>query len=238
MARCGFYVPLARFGDYWVSTKFENGKNKKGETQIDSQFEMFESEQEMKDRVAQLKNAGFNTTFGANVEESGHISGATMGFVYDMMDKISTANMNEDAKAQLKDDVYQMFLQSLPDRSIRKSFIHRKGTKGYSDNALRSIADQGFKQSRQQARLETEDEFNAVMKGITDIAKTEVNNISAQRIATEMGKRYDWVQNSKRVKWAQTLTGFGFFWLIGASPASAIMNLTQNISSSDPCYWR
>ncbi|MCE7567525.1 PLxRFG domain-containing protein [Aliivibrio fischeri] len=234
MARRGFYVPLARFGNYWVSTKFENGKNKKGETQIDSQFEMFESEQDMKERVSQLRDAGFKPTFGTNIEESGHISGATMGFVSDMMDKITTANMNEDAKAQLKDDVYQMFLQSLPDRSIRKSFIHRKGTKGYSDNALRSIADQGFRQSRQQARLETEDELNAVMKGINDIAKTEINNVSAQRIATEMNKRHDWVQNPQRAKWAQTLTGFGFFWLIGASPASALMNLTQNVQVAIP----
>ncbi|MEZ9681892.1 PLxRFG domain-containing protein [Vibrio splendidus] len=235
IAKKGYYVPLARFGKYWVSTKWEAGSKKpNGEVELDSQFEMFESEEEMNARVKQLTAAGFKPKFGKNIEESGMVSGATMSFVTDVMDKINEAKAQNEVKDQLKDDLYQMFLQALPDRSIRKSFIHRKGTKGYSDNALRALADQGFKQSRQQARLETEDDLQAILTGVNDMAKSETNNVSAQRIADEMNKRHEWVMNPKRAKWAQKLTGIGFFMLIGASPASALMNITQNIQVAIP----
>ncbi|MCG6405234.1 PLxRFG domain-containing protein [Vibrio fluvialis] len=236
MAQKGFYGPLARFGSYWVSTKWDTGKKDRrtGEAVTDSQFEMFESEEEMRQRYNQLKAAGYKPNFGTNIEQSGLISGATMGFVSDLMDSISGAHMGDDAKASLKDEVYQMYLSALPDRSIRKAYIHRKGTKGFSDNALRAIVDQGFKQSRQQARLETEDDLNSIMKGISDIAREERNNISAQRIASEMNRRHDWVMNPQRGKLAQKLTGFGFFWMIGASPASAMMNLTQCVQVAVP----
>lgn len=234
IAKKGYYVPLARFGKYWVSTKWESGKKPNGDIVLDSQFEMFESEEEMNTRVKQLQAAGYKPKFGKNIEESGMVSGATMSFVTDFMDKINSANAQNEVKEQLKDDLYQMFLQTLPDRSIRKSFIHRKGTRGYSDNALRALADQGFKQSRQQARLETEDDLQAILTGVNDMAKAETNNVSAQRIADEMNKRHEWVMNPKRAKWAQKLTGIGFFMLIGASPASALMNLTQNVQVAIP----
>ena len=235
IAKKGYYVPLARFGKYWVSTKWEAGNKKpNGDTVLDSQYERFETEEEMNARVNQLTKAGFKPTFGKEVEQSAMVSGATMGFITDFMDKINTANAQNEVKDQLKDDLYQMFLQTLPDRSIRKSFIHRKGTAGYSSNALRALADQGFRQSRQQARLETEDDLQAIVTGINDMAKLETNNVASQRIAEEMNKRHEWVMNPKRAKWAQKLTGVGFFMLIGASPASALMNLTQNVQVAIP----
>lgn len=236
IAQKGFYVPLARFGQYWVSTKWDSGKKDRRTNQpvIESQFEMFESEAAMMERVSLLNAAGYKPTYGTNIEQSGLVSGATMGFVSDLMDSISGAHMGDDAKVALKDEVYQMYLSALPDRSIRKAYIHRKGTKGFSENALRALADQGFKQSRQQARLETEHELNAVLKGINNVAKTETNNLSAQRIASEINRRHDWVMNPKRGKLAQKLTGFGFFWMIGASPASAMINLTQSVQIGVP----
>lgn len=234
MAKKGYYVPLARFGDYWVSTKWDTGKRVGSSVEVDSQYEMFESEAEMMERVEQLTSAGFKPKYGKKIEESGLVSGATMGFVTDMMNKINEANIQNKARDQLKDDLYQLFLQSLPDRSIRKSFIHRKGIKGYSENVLRVMAEQGFKQSRQQVRLETEDDLNAILTGLNDAAKNEPNNVSAQRIADEMNKRHEWISDPKRAKWAQKLTGLGFFMMIGASPASALMNLTQNIQVALP----
>ncbi|MBO0201248.1 hypothetical protein, partial [Vibrio alginolyticus] len=74
------------------------------------------------------------------------------------------AQTNDKVKDQLTDEIYQMYLQTMPDRSTRKSFIHPKGVAGYSEDAARVLADQGVRQANQQARLETEKRFTDLME--------------------------------------------------------------------------
>ncbi|MCH7602229.1 MAG: hypothetical protein IIB54_05645 [Planctomycetes bacterium] len=52
-----------------------------------------------------------------------------------------------------KDALYQLYLTTLPDLSVSKHHIHRKKTKGFSQDALRSFAHQNFHGSYMLARL-------------------------------------------------------------------------------------
>ncbi len=50
----------------------------------------------------------------------------------------------------------------------------------------------------------------------------------------ELGKRHEWVNNPQRSSWAQKLTGLGFTWMLGLTPAAALVNLTQNLQVALP----
>jgi hypothetical protein len=49
------------------------------------------------------------------------------------------------AKAKLKDNMYQVYLDLMPEASMRKQFIHREGTVGFGTDTLRMINTQGIK---------------------------------------------------------------------------------------------
>ncbi|MGI2782681.1 PLxRFG domain-containing protein [Vibrio alginolyticus] len=230
-SRLGFYVPLARFGNYWIDAVDPSGERV---------FQMYETENAMMKDVKKLQAAGYKVQddknanlevgqvrFGLKIQESRGLNGASASFVSDIIKAISGAQTNDKVKDQLTDEIYQMYLQTMPDRSIRKSFIHRKGVAGYSEDAARVLADQGVRQANQQARLETEKRFTDLMEELK-IATDKSNNVSASRLYNEMAKRHEWMMNPQRAQWAQALTGFGFFWQIGISPASAMINLSQN----------
>ncbi|HCM0657681.1 TPA: PLxRFG domain-containing protein [Vibrio parahaemolyticus] len=230
-SRLGFYVPLTRFGNYWIDAVDPSGERV---------FQMYETENAMMKDVKKLQAAGYKVQddknanlevgqvrFGLKIQESRGLNGASTSFVSDIIKAISGAQTNDKVKDQLTDEIYQMYLQTMPDRSIRKSFIHRKGVAGYSEDAARVLADQGVRQANQQARLETEKRFTDLMEELK-IATDKSNNVSASRLYNEMVKRHEWMMNPQRAQWAQALTGFGFFWQIGISPASAMINLSQN----------
>ncbi|HGY9615421.1 PLxRFG domain-containing protein [Vibrio harveyi] len=230
-ARLGFYVPLSRFGTYWLDVMDANGERR---------FQMYETESDMKADADKLAKAGYKfqsdreadlgtgqMRMGTKLNESRGLNGASASFVSDVVKAISGAQTNDKVKDQLTDEIYQMYLQTMPDRSIRRAFIHRKGVAGYTEDAARVLADQGVKQANQQAKLETEKQFNDLIDHLKT-ATDKSNNVSAGRLYNEMLQRHEWMLNPQRAKWAQKLTGFGFFWHIGISPASAMINLTQN----------
>lgn len=230
-ARLSFYVPLSRFGTYWLDVMDANGERR---------FQMYETESEMKADAKKLESAGYKfqndreadlgtgqMRMGAKLNESRGLSGASASFVSDVVKSISGAQTNDKVKEQLTDEIYQMYLQTMPDRSIRRAFIHRKGVAGYTEDAARVLADQGVKQANQQAKLETEKQFSDLIDHLKT-ATDKSNNVSAGRLYNEMLQRHDWMLNPQRAAWAQKLTGFGFLWQIGISPASAMLNLGQN----------
>ena len=60
----------------------------------------------------------------------------------------------EDAnKSAIMDAIWQRYLRSMPDLSIRKRKLHRKKTSGYADDALRVFANHMFHAAHQMARL-------------------------------------------------------------------------------------
>ena len=59
-----------------------------------------------------------------------------------MKDLVAVINeeQNGEAREQMLDAVNQIYLSSIPDLSWAKSGIHRKGTPGYSQDAMRAFA--------------------------------------------------------------------------------------------------
>ncbi len=220
----GLYFPLSRHGDYWIDFADENGER---------QFMMFETKGEMELAAEKLAKAGFEYNSGMKAQFNA-VQKASLPFVADVLKLVEQANMNTPAKESLSDEIYQMYLRTLPARSMRRNFIHRKGVAGFSQDAVRALAEQGFKQSRQQARLDHMDILDNHLDSIQKYVHELPNNVEADRIVEELNKRHEWVRNPSRAGWAQKLTSLGFVWMLGLTPAAALVNLSQNLQVALP----
>ncbi|WBA13832.1 PLxRFG domain-containing protein [Salinivibrio proteolyticus] len=212
------YFPLARFGDYWVHAIDENGE---------SRYLMFESEAEQQQTVKGLREKGFEVRSGYKMEGNPAIDGASLSFVTDLMGRIDETSLNDKKKTEIKDQIYQMYLQALPSRSMRKQFIHRKKTQGWSNDALRAMAENMMKGAYQLSRMEYAEELTKQVKETEKAAKSSNDN-QAGRYAEELIKRHQWVMNPTHSVAAQKITSLGFLWMLGVSPAAAAVNTTQN----------
>ncbi|EQB9041818.1 PLxRFG domain-containing protein [Vibrio cholerae] len=220
----GLYFPLSRHGDYWIDFADENGER---------QFMMFETKGEMELAAEKLRKAGFSLNSGMKAQFNA-VQKTSLPFVADVLQLVEKANMHTSAKESLSDEIYQMYLRTLPARSMRRNFIHRKGVAGFSQDAVRALADQGFRQSRQQARLDHMDILDNHLDSIQKYVHELPNNVEADRVVEELNKRHEWVRNPSRVGWAQKLTSLGFVWMLGLTPAAALVNLTQNLQVALP----
>lgn len=216
----GPYFPLARFGDFWISAKTPAGE---------PAFFMYEKIGEWRRAQADLKSRGYTIRAASEKFETVNAAnGPSSGFMADLMDTLGKAGVTDDAK----DAVYQLYLRSLPDLSIRKSFIHRKKTAGYSQDALRAFAGNLFHGSFQIARLRHSHNLELAMRAMREqekeYAKTDPDKAQqAAQIIREMTHRHEWVMNPKDSAVTSTLTSLGFVWYLGVSPAAALINLTQ-----------
>ncbi|EGR4205622.1 PLxRFG domain-containing protein [Vibrio cholerae] len=220
----GLYFPLSRHGDYWIDFADENGER---------QFMMFETKGEMELAAEKQRKAGFSLNSGMKAQFNA-VQKASLPFVADVLQLVEQANMHTPAKESLSDEIYQMYLRTLPARSMRRNFIHRKGVAGFSQDAVRALADQGFRQSRQQARLGHMDILDNHLDSIQKYVHELPNNVEADRVVEELNKRHEWVRNPSRAGWAQKLTSLGFVWMLGLTPAAALVNLTQNLQVALP----
>jgi len=213
------YFPLARFGNYWISAK------KDGETV----FKMVENAAQQRRVVAAFKQQGYETTAGMKIDMARAIDGASGSFVANVVDTLSKAGVEKN----VADEIYQLYLRTLPDLSLRKNFIHRKGTPGYDADALRAFAGQMFHGAHQLARLEysqdAEKAMSQIVQGARDLGQGDNHEVSnaASRMANELQKRHQWVMSPKDAGWVQKLSSANFAFYLGASPAAAMVNLTQ-----------
>lgn len=167
------YFPLVRRGDYWLSIG-------KGETRM---FFMFESmgerdramqgfaDEKIKQKAGE-SDAAFQKRRKENLEQlltdedfnfGNDISSlrrTTVGNsqlltgVFGEIDRVGAGTeFTPEAKEQLKDAVYQIYLQTMPEQSFRKQFLHRKGFAGFRTDLLRNVADTTTKMATQLARI-------------------------------------------------------------------------------------
>lgn len=222
----GPYFPLARFGNYWVSAK-------KGDETV---FKMMESQAQQRRVHKAFAEQGYTVKAGMKIDMARALDGASGSFMSEVV-----ATMNRGGVSQeTTDEIYQLYLRTLPDLSVRKNFIHRKGTPGYDSDALRAFAGQMFHGAHQLARLESSQDLEKSIRQLTSDAAAladsddlDVSN-AAGRMVNEMKKRHEWVMNPKDAGWVQKVSSANFAFYLGATPAAAMVNMTQTYVMTYP----
>jgi len=234
--REGVYFPLDRNGDYWTSFTDKDGQQG---------FKMFETATDAANAEKKLREAGFTINAQGRRDSSYRAKDAPSGsFVSDIVQMLKKSGAPE----KVQDEVYQLFLKSLPEMSMRKHSIHRRNVPGFSSDGLRSFAKNAFHGAHQLARLRHAHEMGSTIEameksldnyrranelgassetGALDVAKGDA-------LLGELKKRHDYIMSPKDTQLANVANSIGFLYYLGASPASAMVNLTQNAQVTLP----
>jgi hypothetical protein len=230
----GVYFPLMRYGQYWVSFG-------KGQTR---EFYMFESEYQrnrfVQIRMAELRKAGDLRTekqMRTDMElESGNNLGSlrqktseASKMLTDIFAAIDSQQGVPD-KETLKDAVYQMYLLTMPEQSFRSQFIHRKGTAGFTGDALRNFVRSGYTSAGQLSSLKYAPDAFSSLDAADESLKGNPDAPKLSQFIDEIRRRVtDEVHPQNEDEWGQRVAnGLGqlSFMYYLTSIASAITNMT------------
>jgi len=162
------YFPLMRYGQYWVRV----GKG------VGREFYMFENKKD-RDKFINERAKQLGTTWEEAVKDGVMDAGNDLKSARTSDNMVSTESLktiftaiNNGTKnvtdefgnvvskhgvvnaELLKDQIYQMFLHTLPDRNFRKQFIMRKGIAGFSGDIARNFVTNGINMANQLTRIE------------------------------------------------------------------------------------
>ena len=182
--KSGVYFPLMRYGKHWV--KIQDGTLKG--------TYMFENISVMED---------FKNNYFPNWEDlatrgkvsSGHdisslrresISTET-AMLKNVFSKLE-GKEGLDVEA-LKDDVYQLYLMSSSEQSLKNRFIHRKGTAGFSSDIVRNFATSGNQYANQLSKLEYGEKLQNAMSAASKAVESTARGSKAGYYVAEINKR-------------------------------------------------
>ena len=225
----GPYFPLARFGDYVV-------KARKGDEYI---REHFEKRKDAEAALKQYRGEGYNAVMTVKETRAGDQANAhALGM--EVIEALDKAQAEGTAPAELKDTVWQAMLDMLPDASYAKHAIHRKRIKGASRDGHRAYLQSVYHFAHHVSKIRYGHQMKAELDGMKEqvqlAVQGEESNIKpdeaeiAQQVLNEMNLRHEMNMNPKGSALAGQLGNLGFMFYLGASPASAMVNLTQNVT--------
>ncbi len=139
------YFPLSRFGEYAAVAK---------DPETDEVIGFFKRENraERNRLVENLREMGYRAYPIDEVDEAVLVKRIDPNFVAKVMDIVGEEVEGEEGTS-LQDEIWQMYLHSLPEMSMRKAFIHRTGRLGFAQDALRAFGDNTFHGTHQLAKL-------------------------------------------------------------------------------------
>jgi len=167
------YFPLARFGDFVLETgkkgshatyRFDTKKERDRAAREFARQQGKSVDDLRKDGELRITEDLNGDGLRINIEGTSKLLKAA----YAAVDSASVTDPN--IKQKLKDDLYQAYLAAMPENSVRKMFVHRKGTPGFSSDVLRAVNDSGSRMARAFAKLE---HANAIRQAI-DLSKRQL----------------------------------------------------------------
>lgn len=212
----GPYFPLTRFGEFFATVRDQNRKV--------VAFSRFETVGE-RDRfaAAEAKNTKMTVETGV-VEDNTARKMVDPSFVADVEQMIGEAGVSH----EVMDAIWQRWLQTLPELSVRRNRIHRKGTEGFDTDAFRSFGRHMFHGAHQLARVSYGMEMTDALIEAQREAQRGANPTRDGLIVKEMERRNDYTMNPKGSWISQALTAGAFVYYLSMSPASALNNITQS----------
>ena len=231
----GPYFPLMRYGQYWLRI----GKGKAGE------FYMFESQSDrevaLKTYVRSQGKPYEQLVADGDIEKGDDIGSARKDIattsellknifelvgdaagkpvsVVDDYGNLTTKYSTIDPE-QLKDEIYQLYLHTLPDKNFRRHFIHRQGKTGFSADISRNFATTSTNMINQMARLQYTPRMLDTISAQDSALANNPDKPKLKEFVTEMRLRaereaYPDPDNTALAKLADSATKMSFLWMM------------------------
>lgn len=232
------YFPFRRYGEYWLNIKGPKGR----------EFYLFESpvernlfqEQRAKDLGVKANDGDvFSRGDGAkDLRRKIHDSSMMLQKMFADIEsmKPTKAELAQDPQAfdaykeQLKDQLYQTYLMTLPERSFRKQFLHAEEVTGFSADVFRNFKVTASMYANQLAKLKYGVEIEEQIQRAFDyLERAEPAQAERDRVVIkEIAQRAREEINPTPVNKAVTIANqFAYYWLLtsGASAATQFLSV-------------
>jgi len=219
----GPYFSLGRSGKHWAAAKILGDDGKPGEVQAYSKFDT-RAELESWSKQWQQEKGIVIESGEVSLDQMADLRKVDPGFVESIQTLLGKSDVNE----SLRDEIWQMYLKTLPEMSARTAFIHRKGRLGFSGDALRSFTMNQFKNSHAIAKLEYAHEITKTLHDMNKAAQqVNLDNPWAVPTAQEFNNRHEYAMNPPSEVMVSRIMSFGFHFYLGFNPSTALVNGTQ-----------
>jgi hypothetical protein len=224
------YFPIRRFGRY----SLQIGKG------TDKEFYLFESPKERRafraKRLAERKAEGKPVVDDEVLESNsiGELADNTKGmrefeFLKELKDIVrhEKGTSIPELRDNLEDSLEQLYFLTLPDQSIRKMFMNRKGTAGMNTDMLRAFTTSAFHMAYQHSRYKfSRDLYGSISDAETRIGSEPGKEGKVNReYLTELKGRLSYIMNPTDTGTIPSfLSNLSFIWYLTA-PASALVNM-------------
>ena len=229
------YFPIKRFGEF--SLQLGTGK--------DMEFYLFESPKErrlfVKNKLQQQANGSYKDTHTGkiytetDIRESNSLQDLSNKNIkdFEFLDRLKLLIGNIDTSdtskiaPNLTKEVEQLYYLFLPDQSIRKMFMHRKGTSGMDEDMLRAFTDSAFHMAYQQARFK----YSPTLHNLINNARENLKSVGRKQFTEdfdyiqELENRLDYITDPADTGMVPAIaSNLSFAWYM-TSPASALVNM-------------
>ena len=227
-ARIRPYFPLVRRGDFWLRVEEKVGKETK------QAFYMFETIGERDEKAAEFAAERRNDVedlYNRGVFDKGENVGtlraatqnasALLTQIFDAIDKEDFGS--PESKDALKDAIYQVYLNTMPEQSFRNQFIHRKDRAGFSTDVLRNVATTASRTSMQLAKLKYSPLLRNSLSAARDAAKS---NSNLSPFIEEAQKRINLALTGPQEGIGESIAGvankISYFWFLSSASTALI----------------
>ena len=241
------YFPLAREGRYKVKyfTKPTSKRAKKDVYNMEMVGTLAEANDLVKELEADSDVIRVEKPIDSKVD-AGSLSDRVppIGFVNDILtalDKGLAPKKGETEtpeqrkmRTQVKEQVVNTFVETLPETSVARSLSKRKQIAGYKEDPMIALRTKAYDLGRQAVRLESSKNILGIENKIIEAYKAKEDTLdrsltgkSLTQIYQELLLRAEFARNPPPDMIAQTINQGAFVYTIGFNASSAIVNLSQ-----------
>lgn len=247
------YFPFMREGKYWLRvTGDRNGTREKEFYQFDTARERNRAWKAVAERMGvDPEKSGGVLKIGndiAELQEDLKSEDVMMQQVFDLMGK-ANATVAERGYAnpkdftELSDAIYQTWLLSTPERSVRRRFMHAEKVTGFQQDLLRQFSNQVTAYSNQLSKMAYAGDVRKEVKGAREnVALGEERAASEQAklntVISEMEARAEQEINPDPQNALVNMLNRASYFYYLTSAATALVNLTSIPIRVLPRMWR
>lgn len=218
------YFPFMRHGEHVLEVAGPNGR----------EVYFFDTAKDrnkfITKRAAQIgadrEDGGVFKAYRYNEKDTRDKFAAESRMLTDMFNAIEDATDSTTLdKEALKDELYQIYLTTLPEQSYRKQFLHADNVTGFSSDIFRNFKTSATQIAAQAAKLRYAPELNNAIERATDTLQGMPPLMQAELspFVDEVAKRArDEVVQTEDNKIAKGINQFAFYWLLTGVASAAV----------------
>jgi hypothetical protein len=242
------YFPFRRYGKYWLTVKGDGIKTGRERHHFETAFgrnaflrkrakelgvdpqnsEIFEKGNTLEDFQNNMVESSLMLSNIFAVIDKAVVSGN-----YDTTKYATPAEAMEAMKKELRDKLYQTYLMTLPERSLRRQFIHAERVTGFSSDVLRNFRSSSAQYSVQIPKLQYgSDVNNVISEGYDALDGLAVDEkAAAKTYVDEMVRRLRGAVNPEEPNaFVAGISRFAFYEVMSSIASAASQMLSVPIS--------